>query len=171
MCSTLHYTAAHCNTMQPFTSTCAAHCNTLQNNATIHVMYAQVKSRISSHLLSIEYIAVLQHIATQCNTLQHTATHCNTPRQFVSRVRKSRLSYHHVFHQIEYVAVLQHTATHCNTLQQFTSGMSKYSLTYHHVSRVSSDRVCCITATHCNTLQQFTSRTSKSILTCHHVIH
>jgi len=102
-CSTLQYTATHCNNHQESSMT-ARCCNPLQHIATDFNSLLQPTGKL-------KYCNLLQHIATRCNTLQHprrkpiTATHCNT---------------------------LQHTATHCNTLQQPTGKLNDMTLGLTH---------------------------------------
>ena len=72
-CTTLQYTAAHCNTLSSHSAT---HCNTLQHGY-LHSTYSTPIDRdILQH--SATLYNTLQHTAIHWNTLQHTATHCNT---------------------------------------------------------------------------------------------
>jgi len=78
----------------------------------LEIQRFSVSSVISSVSgLGQDCIAVLQLIATHCNTLQHTATYCN--KQHLGDMCITVLQ-----HTTTHYNILQHTATYCNILQQ-----------------------------------------------------
>jgi len=108
MFTSLHHTAAHCNTLHTVQHT-AAHCSTLQHTAIHRNTLARLSSNFhmiscGSKLVALDTPSLrLYFTATLSNALQHTATHCNCNT---------------LHHTATHYNTMLHAATHYTTLQR-----------------------------------------------------
>jgi len=94
----------------------------------------------------MNYLDLLQHTSTHCDTLQQWTRH------FTHRNMLQCTLMNYLQHPATPCNTLQHTVTHCNTLQH-TATVDEA----HHTSKHATMHFDDLPATHCNTLQHTTT--------------